>query len=59
MTVIRHLRNEDPQMLKRVVLVTASPDTILRSIAGDVFAVVHKPFTPDALIATITRLTAK
>ena len=28
-TVIRHLRESDPPMLKRVVLLTASPDSVL------------------------------
>jgi CheY-like chemotaxis protein len=57
MTVIRHLRTEDPESLKRVILVTASPDTILKSIE-DVAAVVHKPFEQKELVATVDRIVA-
>jgi CheY-like chemotaxis protein len=56
MTVIKHLRAEKAELLKRVVLVTASPDSILRSVSGDVFAVVHKPFAPETLLSTIAKL---
>lgn len=59
MTVIKHLRGARPELLKRVVLVTGSPDSILRSVSGDVFGVVHKPFQPETLIETIARLIAR
>jgi len=53
MTVIRHLKESDPKLLRRVVLVTASPDSIIKNIASDVAAVVHKPFAQEALIQTV------
>ena len=58
MTVIRHLREHDPDLLRRVVLVTGSPDSVLRSVSGDVFAIVHKPFEQAALVETIDRVVA-
>ena len=56
MTVIQYLREHDRQMLKRVVLVTASPESVLRVAAKDVYGVVRKPFRPEQLIATVRRL---
>ncbi len=59
LTVIRHLREKKPELLKRVVLVTASPDSVLKGVEKDVFAIVHKPFKAEELIATIRRLLAQ
>lgn len=56
MTVINHLRNTRPELLTRVVLLTATPDAVLKSIAKDVFAVVRKPFAADDLISTVKQL---
>lgn len=56
MTVIRHLRKANVKLLDRVILVTASPDTILKAIEGDVAAVVHKPFEQQELIAAVNRV---
>ncbi|HEX2832448.1 MAG TPA: response regulator [Thermoanaerobaculia bacterium] len=56
MTVIRHLRTANAKLLDRVILVTASPDTILKAIEGDVAAVVHKPFEQQELIAAVNRV---
>ena len=58
MTVIRHLRETKPELVKRVVLVTASPDSVLKSVSGDVFATVRKPFSHEDLVDTIKRLVA-
>lgn len=58
MTVIRHLKQADPKMLQRVVLVTASPDTLLKSIEGEVAAIVHKPFEKSTLLDTVGRVAA-
>jgi DNA-binding response OmpR family regulator len=58
LTVIRHLREEKPELVKRVILVTGTTDSVLRGVAGDVFAVVHKPFKAQELLSTIDRLLA-
>jgi len=51
MTVLKHLRGHKPEMLKRAILLTSTPDAVLKTIAGDVSAVVKKPFVTDELIA--------
>ena len=56
LTVIRHLRESQPELLRRVMLVTASPDSLLRSVASDVATVIRKPFQPAELIATVARV---
>lgn len=53
LTVIRYLQKEKPAMVKRVVLVTASPQSVLHAVEKDVFAIVHKPFEANELLATI------
>ena len=58
-TVIRHLRESDPPMLKRVVLLTASPDSLLRSVEKDIFGIVHKPFEAENLVETVARAIAQ
>jgi len=55
-TVMQHLKKANPKMLRRVILVTASPESVLQSVAGDAAAVVHKPFEADELLATIKRV---
>jgi len=56
MTVLAHLRGKSPELLQHVILVTAMPDSILKGIAKDVFAVVRKPFEASDLVATVARL---
>jgi CheY-like chemotaxis protein len=56
MTVLTHLRQKSPELLQRVILMTAMPDSILKGIAKDVFAVVRKPFEASDLVATVARL---
>jgi DNA-binding response OmpR family regulator len=56
LTVIKHLREKKPALLSRVILVTASPDSVLRSIDSDVKAVVRKPFQAEELLATVRRV---
>lgn len=55
-TVVRHLRESKPEMLRRVVLVTGSPDSVLKTLTGDVFAVVHKPFEASELLDVVSRI---
>lgn len=58
-TVIRHLREANPALLKRVVLLTASPDSVLRGVEGDIFGIVHKPFEAANLLDTVARAIAQ
>ena len=54
-TVIRHLRESNPSLLKRVVLLTASPESVLRGVEKDIFGIVNKPFEPGQLLETVAR----
>jgi CheY-like chemotaxis protein len=58
MTVIAHLRDHDPKMLRRVIVLTATPGSVLTSLAREVAAIVHKPFAPEALVETVNRVVA-
>lgn len=53
MTVIRHLRENDPPSLKRSILLTASPDSLIGALSGEVKTVVQKPFEPQKLIDVV------
>ena len=55
-TVLKHLRDSNPAMLQKVILLTATPDSVIKTIAGDVFAVVKKPFEGEDLVAAVRRL---
>ncbi len=56
MTVMKHLRKSNPALLKRVILLTAAPDPVLRTMRKDVFAVVKKPFEAAVLTAAVEKL---
>ena len=56
MTVIKHLREENPEVLRKVIVLTATPGSVLKGIAKEVFAVITKPFQADDLLATVRRL---
>ena len=58
LTVLRHLRKAKPELMKRVLLVTASPDSILKGVSGDVFGVVRKPFAAEELMTAIRKVVA-
>jgi CheY-like chemotaxis protein len=58
MTVIRHLRKQRPAMLKRAVLFTGSPDSLVDAVSGEVEAVVQKPFKAQDLIDVVRRVSA-
>lgn len=53
MTVISHLREHDPAMLRKVILLTATPEAVLKKISHEVFGVVRKPFEQQELIDTV------
>jgi DNA-binding response OmpR family regulator len=55
-TVMNHLKKAKPELLRRVILVTASPESVLKSVAHDAAAVVHKPFEPQQLVAAVKRV---
>ena len=56
MTVIRHLREKNPPMLKRSILLTASPESLIGALSGEVSTVVQKPFEPQRLIDAVRRM---
>ena len=56
MTVIRHLRLNDPTTLKRSILLTASPDSLIDALSGEVETVVQKPFKAEQLIDAVRRM---
>ena len=58
MTVIRHLREHKADLLKRVIVLTATPAAVMKNFQNDVFAIVQKPFDPNELIETVRRVTA-
>ena len=58
MTVMRKLRETNAALLKKVILVTGSPDSVLKAVEQDVFAIVHKPFEADELKETVARAVA-
>jgi CheY-like chemotaxis protein len=58
-TVIRRLKEANPDLLKRVLLLTASPASILGSVKRDIFGIVHKPFEPKELMDTVARVLAQ
>lgn len=56
MTVIRHLRGNNPAMLKRSILLTASPDSLIGAVSREVSTVVQKPFEARELIDAVRRM---
>jgi CheY-like chemotaxis protein len=56
MTVIRHLRVNDPRSLKRSILLTASPGSLIDALSGEVETVVQKPFEAQQLIDAVRRM---
>lgn len=53
--VLRYLKNERPEMLRRVVLVTTAPDQALRRLTerDEIWDVVRKPFDIDHLLRVV------
>ena len=54
LTVLRHLRQQHPSLLRRVILMSASSHTVIDPWAPLIFAVVHKPFDGSALVTAVT-----
>jgi CheY-like chemotaxis protein len=55
-TVVKHLRKENPALLARVLLLTATPESVLKNIERDVAGVVRKPFTNEELVGAVKRV---
>ena len=55
-TVLKHLRDKNPALLGRVLLLTATPESVLKNLERDVAGVVRKPFTRDELIGAVRRV---
>ena len=56
LTVIRHLESKKPEDLKRVVVLTASSETVVGKIRDLVADVVLKPFSEDALTRAVKKV---
>lgn len=59
LTVIRHLKEAKPEMLARVIVVTASPDSVLKTVSADVTEIVQKPFDAEQLLSAVGRVLAQ
>ena len=59
MTVIRELRDKKPQLLERTLLISAAPQSVIGSVAGDVAGVVKKPFEAEELLGAVKRVKQK
>jgi len=59
MTVIRHLRKNDPELLHRALLLTAMPKSTVDSLQKEVAGIVQKPFDPPQLIGAVREITDK
>ena len=55
-TVIRHLRANNPTLLDRALLVTASPESVVATLAKQVAGVVKKPFDSAELLGAVKRV---
>lgn len=53
LTVLRNLREHEPSLLRKVILVTASSSGITTPWSDLIYAVVHKPFETSELVATV------
>jgi len=55
-TVIRELRTKKPELLKRALVLTASPKSIIGAVKSEVAGVIQKPFEQADLIDAVRRL---
>ena len=56
MTVIQRLRKRKPEALKRIIVLTATPESVLKKVQADVHGIVYKPFEPDVLLESVRKL---
>jgi DNA-binding response OmpR family regulator len=59
MTVIRELREKNPELLDRSLVLTASSASVISSVKGDVAGVLTKPFTSPDLIDAVRKIEKK
>ncbi|PYQ53240.1 MAG: hypothetical protein DMF59_02385 [Acidobacteria bacterium] len=59
MTVIRHLRKNDPDLLHRALVLTAMPKSTVDSVQKEVAGIVQKPFDPPDLIDAVREIADK
>jgi DNA-binding response OmpR family regulator len=57
MTVIRHLRQKNPDLLKRALVLTGSPRSVIDTIESEVAGVVQKPFEAPQLVQAVRNVT--
>jgi DNA-binding response OmpR family regulator len=55
-TVVRHLEKKNPAKLKHVIVLTASPKSVIDTIKDSVAGVVQKPFETAELIGAVRRV---
>src|SRR5438874_1369496 len=55
-TVIRYLHARKPELLRRAIVLTASPQQVVAVVARDVAAVISKPFERDNLVRVVRQV---
>ncbi len=55
-TVIRELQAKKPELLKRAIVLSASPQSVINTVENQVAGVVRKPFEPRQLIGAVRRI---
>ena len=56
MTVIQHLRDKKPELLPRVLVLSATPQAVLKTMRLDLGGVVTKPFQERELLDAVGKL---
>ncbi|HEY8130804.1 MAG TPA: response regulator [Thermoanaerobaculia bacterium] len=56
MTVIRYLQAKQPDVLRRVLILSGSTQAIIGKMENAVAGVVHKPFEPPDLLGAVHRI---
>ena len=59
MTVIRELREKNPDLLQRSLILTASSASVINSVKGEVAGVVTKPFASPDLVDAVRKIEKK
>ena len=58
-TVIRHLQKKDPAKLEHVLVLSASPESVILTVQKAVAGVIKKPFEETELIGAIRRVAGR